>query len=735
MLFRLPGAGAACLAVCLTLVACRTAPPASPLLTTPAEQAEALAGLPTPTSDPPLALDDDDDLERARAAYEALPLTDDGRAARRTELWHAYQGRIEAQLGDGALDLAEETFATAMGMWTGTELADESKAAPGLDLVQPTAEKLYGVFSRSGHDAGAATAITVLRAADPSAQVRTERQLADLLDFADDLQVATHGAGAKHARPVRILETVTERVASPWAARLLAERYLERQGLWNAAALNPNLEISGSQDAGISAPIWALVRAYARMDKLESLPPVLDTLTGQRGDNAELRKVLREAVGPGTTADMLVELGKSFLDTRMVPEPDYVTARHIAMLARTRFPTADSPRRLLGLIALRQGYLPLAEAELAAVLRQDADDRELASLYSRVLIVEMNDLVQGERRLAGEAKRKKLEAFYAEADKRWPGKPLEPGLAEVWASYGRGLYALGDIDAAVVWLDKANTIAPSADALELLGQIHHRRGRHAQAVKSFEAAAALPRETPLEKKVAEARLLRLAAESRAAAGDRRGAEQWWRAAEQKWNELLGSGLSDGQRILGFTERGRILWALGQRSDALADFEAAVDAAGKLEGASAAFSDVIAFLFPRGAYDAALDTYHRGLARRGATEYTRIYTSLWVVAAARLRGAEPNRVAMNFLASRSGTRWYHDLARYTTGRIDFATLMKKADTRGKRAEAFFYEALARFAAGDREGGEHFIRLSLATDMMGFFEYEMAAVILQYGPPTH
>ena len=73
--------------------------------------------------------------------------------------------------------------------------------------------------------------------------------------------------------------------------------------------------------------------------------------------------------------------------------------------------------------------------------------------------------------------------------------------------------------AALDWLKKAHKMKPNAEALEMIGLIEHKRGQYAQAAKDFEAAAALPRETPLEKRVDEARLLRLAAESRAASGD------------------------------------------------------------------------------------------------------------------------------------------------------------------------------------------------------------------------
>src|SRR5258706_3427427 len=76
---------------------------------------EALAGLP-PLTDPPLALDDDDDLQRARGLFDALADDDPARAARRAELWKAYQQQIEIAMGRIDIDGAAEALETAIRM-------------------------------------------------------------------------------------------------------------------------------------------------------------------------------------------------------------------------------------------------------------------------------------------------------------------------------------------------------------------------------------------------------------------------------------------------------------------------------------------------------------------------------------------------------------------------------------------------------------------------------------------
>jgi tetratricopeptide (TPR) repeat protein len=702
----------------------------------PTGPSEALAGLP-PRTDPPLALDDDDDLERARHAYDALAVDDAGRAARRAELWKAYQAQIDAARARNDVATAYDVFAEAMGMWTPAELADEGKPAPGLDLVAPTADALHAMFSKAGVDTETTLALAVIRAARPERGADVQNGWDAIAAYADDLEVARRGPGAERARPIHILEGVTASFASPWACRLLAGLYLDRQAARQAALGKNDQHMEGAHGVGIQVPIWNLVRAYARMDKLAQVPDVLDGLAGQLGDDPDVRKLVREALSPGGRAEIIVAIAGEFTRGSFTDEEgragDLVTAQRICEAGVRLHPRALEPRRCLGLVAAQQNNAPLAIVHLEAAARLAPTERDLAALLASLYTYELADAMQGERPTAGKAVLDKLVALHADAAKRWPGKPLDPGLDAAYLAYGRGLYALGEIDGALEWLKKAHATKANPEALELVALIEHKRGKYVEAARDFEAASVLPRETPLEKKIDEARLLRLAADSRAAAGDAPGARTWWQAALGKWDQILGSGLTERQRVEALMERGRLLWALGERGEALHSFEAAVDSAGDSTQTSV-FSDVIAFLVPRGEYAAALDAYHRGLGRKGGTEYFKIYTSLWIVNAARLLGAPPDPLAMEFLAGRSGTRWYHDLARFTAGELAWEDLYARANTRGKRAEAFFYQGLARYAAGDALGGQKLLRFVLDTDMLGFFEYDMAAYILAHGPPT-
>ena len=87
-----------------------------------------------------------------------------------------------------------------------------------------------------------------------------------------------------------------------------------------------------------------------------------------------------------------------------------------------------------------------------------------------------------------------------------------------------------------------------------------------------------------------------------------------------------------------------------------------------------------------------------------------------------------------LSAAQGKTWPTLLARWARGRLDEPALLQQADTKGKQAEANFYLGLARQRAGDATQAQALWRKVVQTEMLGYFEYEMATVYLsKKGPP--
>ncbi|HKA86992.1 MAG TPA: hypothetical protein VKE22_04965 [Haliangiales bacterium] len=691
---------------------------------------DALRGLP-PRHDPPIDLADEDDLGRARGDYDALLLTDSARSARRRELWAAYRARIERALPESR-EQALDWFQKALGMWDARELADPKKPPADVDLLAPTAESLYRQFSSSGSDVEAATALVVLLTARPERAAEYEKTWNDIETYVDGLAMAESGPGAQGSRPIIVLENVTSTFAARWPIDRLVALYQARQERlqkYITKGQGDQLLRGAFKDRGAARPVWNVVRAYARSWRLPDAKDAVAKLAGQFGDEPELRKRLDAVLAAGDGQAWLA-VASAFVPSEQLTEGDYTAAMAICAYGADKLPADPLTRKCAGEVARRTERVALAIRWVEDARRLAPDDRDAANFAGVLYIARMGDLLQAERLDAAAARMKEIAAFYQDMDKRFPGNPLERTYGDACLVYGRGLFNQGDVVQATVYLKQAQALGrPRAD--EELATIAYKTGRYADAAAGYEKQAALPRDTPIETTFEGARLRRLAGEAWREAGNTTKAQALWKQSLAQWDDILAASLQPRARAEAYTEAGRLHYDLGETKEALANMAAAVDADPEETGV---YSDVISFLVTRGHYDEALDAYHRALGRDEVTDYMKVYASLWMVDLARLRGVAPDALAERYLQSaQKGTRWFHQLARWKSGKATYEETLKAAGTRGERAEVFFYEAMNRYAAGDRSGAEELLHKVIATQMLGFFEYDMATWYLKHGPP--
>ncbi len=119
-----------------------------------------------------------------------------------------------------------------------------------------------------------------------------------------------------------------------------------------------------------------------------------------------------------------------------------------------------------------------------------------------------------------------------------------------------------------------------------------------------------------------------------------------------------------------------------------------------------------------------------------TEYLKTYCSLWVVGLSRRAKVEPDSLALEHLRSvaRSGDAWYVRLSRLLLGQASFVELEREAKTVGNRAELYYYWADQLVAAGKVEEARALWKKVVQTEMMAFYEYDMAAFNLRDGAAT-
>jgi tetratricopeptide (TPR) repeat protein len=188
--------------------------------------------------------------------------------------------------------------------------------------------------------------------------------------------------------------------------------------------------------------------------------------------------------------------------------------------------------------------------------------------------------------------------------------------------------------------------------------------------------------------------------------------------------------------------GRLYYLLGRRDEGLRKFNEAIM---HDEDRDQSYLDAIAFLVQRGESETALDIYRRARAKpgRSISEYVKVYASLWILDLTRRSANAPDPGAMSYLRGIAGRKillrpprtaaWYTELARFVIGQIDYPMLLAKADTAGKRAEAYFYEAMRRLSNGQRSEAYALWSKVVETKMMSFFEFEMASRYLRMGAP--
>lgn len=681
-----------------------------------------------PSEDAPLELAYDQDLEEARDRYEALAPGAAAREELRRALADEYSRRIRSALGDAEHSyVAYEMLMHMASLWSASELAS---GAPGMDAYVADARAVRDAFARAGADLEAAGALYFLDAADPAVRNGDENpyrvELEEIFTYGDELAVARFGDGAEHARPIEILEEVIDWLPSPAVVEGLVARVRERQTalLTVFRDKGPNADLIRAHGAGVFRASYTIVRALARGGQLDQAPAALAGFESL-GSDAELAKQVANALAPEADADDWLALAKVF-EHEDPEQADPGASLRILLEGARRLPRSAELRYAAAGIAREMDHdaqaIALYEQGMAIAPARDAAEA-LAELYR----VRVAGLALAERPHAARKALAALETFHAEAAKRWAKEPLSTDLAQAYAAMARGMVGLGELAVARAYLEKSQAQRRNHEALELLGTMALKQDRFEQASAYFEEALGMPAKE-IYAQFERARVLRLAGDALAGLGKRSEANKRWQQSIEAWLTLA-QGVELPPRFQGelLIETAKANWALGDQDTAVRAFETAVDVDANGEDTHTA---VVSFLITRGDYERALDTFHRALGNHAISDYAKVYMSLWMLAEARLRGQHADPLALAFLRGRSGTLWYDELARYATGRAGLSALEDRANTRGRRAELWYYEAVLGDAGSERAVRALLERV-VQTDMLLFFEYDMARFWLSEG----
>lgn len=682
----------------------------------------------------PGPVDDLDDFEQGLNDFVLLGDEHPKREAYRQALLGFLETYLSRAVKDGDEDEAYTSLRYALSLYSPAELR---RAAPRPGLAK-AAHALYRQVASHGAERPALLALAV-------EQRFGEKETRDkaLEDWeALETWLIRNGPYAdepllKHEELERALEDVAAIFPSPFVTQRLADLYVARY----EAAVRSKAHGRGFGTASvrrIEITGYLLMRLYLRADDLDAAVSGLNRVELDP-PVAKLREILEDATKPRRNARALVAIAEQF-----VPEPGadpdlpYVVqgwgiVDNLARRALQRHPKDPYVHLLRARTLVEAGLVDAAIFHLRKTidLKEDVFEAwaQLAQLEHRSLSrLAESDPEEALERIAT------LEAFHRRAVELWRDRPIRPGLPDAYYVVAEGLYQAGRVDSAIELLGRSQTLQPRPQTLDLLGTIALKRAHWGDAEGHFDDLATLAFDSELAQLQWEARArhqLGLIAMRR---GDNTASAKHFKLALRHTNELLARGETDAARRSDrYVERGKLLFLLGDVRLAMNDFDHAADLA---PDSVKVYADPLLLMVSYGHHDEARRIFRRAMAHGDLANSLKLYFSLWMNELAQVQGESPDPEATAFLRGYDEDDWGSKLARHARGDLAFDELLDDAKDKGRRAEAFFYEGVRRWRSGDADRGRELLESVVKTEMMGFFEYDMAQAFLRRGgPPTH
>ncbi len=731
----------------------------------------------------------EEDFFEAKLLYQALPEGADEQARLRLKLLDYLLdpiARLNAEqlrrnpgmLGsEDDFDRLQDSFRDALelispgSLWVagGPPLADRER-----QLLSDSAKLLVGAYSPRGNEPPVALALFVLQSIDPTNREWPAR-LDQLLSWVDS--GAQISPGQQGPRRLATLADILESAAAVWPAPALLDRLsnlaVGRQDKVTGILRRPIGTGEGARNLlsellldteSLSAMSVAAASTYLRCGQIAKAGQVAASFSDKTGDDPEFRQLVAAALAPAKPADYLA-LARRFLPRNSLlrgtstDRIDPAAAMGVLRQGLSTYP--DDPDLLLvaSRVArmLSQPLLSLRlldETTAALASRKAGVDTlsDLAAERMELSFLRLKMRMDPDRIAQAEVEASQLRAQLADARNRFGAARFKFDEAEIDYLLAGGLVDAGQIEKAAPLLERANRDGDAGvDATRQLANLSIKRGDPQQAITILRQAIDsrehnAPAEDTIPYVEGQAKLSFVLGNAYEIAADLDDARKAWAGAAHGWERLMLEQLRR-KNLASSTEAtievGRLYYLLGRREEGLRKLDEAI---AQDEDRDQSYLDSIAFLVQRGEAEAALDIYRRAMARpgRSVSEYVKVYASLWILDLTRRSANAPDAGAMAYLRAIAGRKvllrppraalWYTELARYATGQIDYAALLAKADTTGKRAEAYFYEAMRRLSNGHSDEAHALWSKVVETKMMSFFEFEMASRYLRTGAPA-
>ena len=736
------------------------------------------------------AITAEEDFFEAKLLYQALPEGSDQHARLRASLLDYLLGplatldadRLRKNPGllgpDEDFDRIYDSFRDALDLfspsllWTpgGLPLADRERR-----LLRDSAKLVLAAYSPRGSELPVATALSALLTIEP-----TNPEWASRLDEVFSWLDASSKMGGPPSGRRRITSPreVLEAIAAVWPVPAVLQRlsriYLDKQDRVSGYLHRPIGSGEGARGLlsellldteALSAMSVSAASAYLRCGQIDKAREAADHFGNRPGDDPEFRQLLRAAAGKDAKLDDYLALARRLLPRNELlrgtstDRIDPAASLGVLLRALLAYPSdpellvlASRVARMLSEPLLSLRYLDEAFAALTA--RKAGTDYlgDLASERMELAFLRLKMHIDPDRMGQAEHEADRLRQEFAQARGRFGAARFKLDDDDIDYLVAGGLVDAGQIEKAAPLLEHAHRAGDaSVDVTRQLANLALKRSEPQKAITILRQAIDLrERNAPAEDTIpyveGQAKLSFLLGSAYDMSGSPEEARKAWMASTRGWERLMleqlrRKNLSSSAEAT--FEVGRLYYLLGRRDEGLRKLDEAI---AQDEDRDQTYLDSIAFLVQRGEGEAALDIYRRASSRpeRSVSEYVKVYASLWIADLTRRSSNAPDAGAINYLRAIADRKillrpphaapWYGELARYAVGQIDYATLLAKADSVGKRAEAYFYEAMRCLSSGQRDEAHALWSKVVETKMLSFFEFEMASRYLRKGAPA-
>lgn len=466
----------------------------------------------------------------------------------------------------------------------------------------------------------------------------------------------------------------------------------------------------------IERPLFDVAILHLRVGDLEGAATHAEEMSGANGRGiAALLRAVADDASPEGYIGLAQQLERI----------DVTAMAGICREGRRRFAQDARFAQCLALAAENDGEYGLCAAhfEAAAHLRQD--DPEALGRAIAATARWLQSESASDDSSAGRAAITRLRALSGEWTRRFASRAAPFSEADINVAAAHFEVSVANISEAETLLDRAiSTPRPPRGAFLLRAEIAWRHGDSARAEQVLQRAAALPVGADENGSELQPLLSLRRAWAKESAGDSAGATALFQQAEAGYAAIARS-LEGERKAAALSQRAFALDGLGRADDARDAWDAALAAAPDDQGIA---SSAVVFFMSRARWADAARVASSARARLTLDRNWRTYFALWTWLSSKLAGAEDERALAALREVANGadehSPWTTRLAQRAVGTLTEAQLAQHAQNVGHRAEAHFYDALAKLVANDRAGAVDGLRATVRTDMLFFNEYQVA-----------